>query len=123
MIFFLVHFKIHCVTSLLQDPRHQTHGCLVGCPLVPSQVRRTVLFCVACLPVPVQAPVPRLEASADVTLLVLLVPRPVTVIRFSRRVTIIKRIDVFLAVRVPAPSATVLVIILVAAVLRIMGRF
>ena len=111
------------MTSLLQDPRHQTHGCHVGCPLVLSQARRTVLFCVACLPVPVQAPVPMLEASADVTLLVLLARRPVTVIRFSRRVTVIKRIDVFLAARVPVPSATVLVIILVAAVLRITGRF
>ena len=64
-----------------------------------------------------------LEASADVTLLVLLARRPVTVIRFSRRVTVIKRIDVFLAARVPVPNATVLVIILVAAVLRITGRF
>lgn len=108
---------------MLQDPHHRMHGYLVGCPLVLSLVQRTDSFCVACLPVPVQAPVPKPEVSADVTLLALPVLRPVTVTQFSRRVTIIKRIGVSLVVRVPAPSAVVFVIILVAAGPRIMGHF
>lgn len=82
-----------------------------------------VSFCVVCLPVLVRVPVQRPETTADATALVLPALKPVTVIRSFHRVTTIKRIDAFLAVRVPAPSAVVFVIILVAVVPRITGQF
>lgn len=106
---------------MLQDLHRQMHGYLVDCPLVRSRAQRMVLFFVVCLPVLVL--VQRPEVSADVTLLALPALRPVTVIQFSRQITIIKRIDVFLAARVPVPNAVVLVIILVAVVLRITAHF
>lgn len=97
------------------------HGYLVDCLLVRSRAQRMVLFFVVCLLVLV--PVQRPEVSVDVTLLALPALRPVIVIQFSRQITIIKRIGVFLAARVPVLNAVVLVIILVAVVLRITAHF
>lgn len=97
------------------------HGYLVDCLLVRSRAQRMVLFFVVCLLVLV--PVQRPEVSVDVTLLALPALRPVIVIQFSRQITIIKRIGVFLAAQVPVLNAVVLVIILVAVVLRITAHF
>lgn len=97
------------------------HGYPAGYLLAPCPVRRMASFFVVCLPVPV--PARKQEITADVTLAVPLVPRPVTVTRYFHRVTITRRIDVSPVARVPVPSATVPVITLVVAVPLIMGHF
>lgn len=70
---------------------------------------------VVCPPVPAQVPVRKPEASVDDTQPVPPVRRPVTITQFSRRITIIRKIDVTPAARVPVPSAPVPVTILVVA--------
>lgn len=104
----------------MQDPLRQTLGYLDGCPLVPCQARKTVLFFDVCLPVPAQVLVRIQEASADVILLVLLVRRPVTITPSFHQTTISRKIDASLAVRVPVPIAMVPAFILVVVDPRIM---